>query len=100
MTATLPAQADGDRPIMSPVTFVLAGNRLVTVRYHEPRAFQTFPLRAEKADIGCTSGETILIALLEAIVDRLADVLERASREVVVISQRHLPSDRKEGVQA
>ena len=73
-------------PIMSPVTFVLAGNRLVTVRYHEPRAFQTFPMRAEKADIGCTSGETILIALLEAIVDRLADVLERASREVVDIS--------------
>ena len=86
MTATLPAQADGDRPIMSPVTFVLAGNRLVTVRYHEPRAFQTFPLRAEKADIGCTSGETILVALLEAIVDRLADVLERASNEVIVIS--------------
>ena len=86
MTATLPAQADGDRPIMSPVTFVLAGNRLITVRYHEPRAFQTFPLRAEKADIGCTSGETILIALLEAIVDRLADVLERASSEVVRIS--------------
>jgi magnesium transporter len=86
MTATLPAQADGDRPIMSPVTFVLAGNRLITVRYHEPRTFQTFPLRAEKADIGCTSGETILIALLEAIVDRLADVLERASNEVVRIS--------------
>jgi magnesium transporter len=86
MTATLPSQADGDRPIMSPVTFVLAGNRLITVRYHEPRAFQTFPLRAEKADIGCTSGETILIALLEAIVDRLADVLERASSEVVGIS--------------
>ena len=86
MTATLPSQADGDRPIMSPVTFVLAGNRLVTVRYHEPRAFQTFPLRAEKADIGCTSGETILVALLEAIVDRLADVLERASNDVIVIS--------------
>lgn len=87
MTATLPAQADGDRPEMLPVTFVLAGTRLVTVRYHEPRAFQTFPLRAEKADMGCTSGETILISLLEAIVDRLADVLERASRDVIDVSQ-------------
>ena len=86
MTATLPANADGDHPVMSPVTFVLAGNKLVTVRYHEPRAFQTFPMRAEKAAIGCTSGETILIALLEAIVDRLADVLERASGEVIEIS--------------
>lgn len=87
MTATLPAHADGDMPQMLPVTFVLANERLVTVRYHEPRAFQTFPLRAEKADIGCTSGETILVSLLEAIVDRLADVLERASGEVVEISR-------------
>ncbi|WP_394886493.1 magnesium transporter CorA family protein [Mesorhizobium sp. AaZ16] len=86
MTATLPAHADGDRPVMSPVTFVLSQNRLITVRYHEPRAFQTFPMRAEKADIGCTNGETILIALLEAIVDRLADVLERAGSEVIEIS--------------
>ena len=86
MTATLASQSDGDRPILSPVTFVLAGNRLVTVRYHEPRAFQTFPMHAEKADIGCTSGETVLVGLLEAIVDRLADVLERAGKEVVEIS--------------
>ncbi|RLP26255.1 magnesium/cobalt transporter CorA [Mesorhizobium sp. YM1C-6-2] len=87
MTATLPAHADGDRPEMLPVTFVLAGHRLVTIRYHEPRAFQTFPMRAEKADLGCTSGDTILVSLLEAIVDRLADVLERGSREVIDISQ-------------
>jgi magnesium transporter len=86
MTATLPAHAEGDRPVMSPVTFVLSQNRLITVRYHEPRAFQTFPMRAEKADIGCTNGETILVALLEAIVDRLADVLERAGSEVIEIS--------------
>ena len=86
MTATLPAHSDGDNPVMSPVTFVLAGNRLVTIRYHEPRAFQTFPMRAEKVAVGCTNGETVLISLLEAIVDRLADILERASREIEVIS--------------
>ena len=86
MTATLPAHSDGDDPVMSPVTFVLAGNRLITVRYHEPRAFKTFPMRAEKAATGCTSGETILIGLLEAIVDRLADVLERAGRDVETLS--------------
>ncbi|TIT52281.1 MAG: magnesium transporter, partial [Mesorhizobium sp.] len=69
MTATLPAQTEVDDPLMSPVTFVLAGNRLITVRYHEPKAFKTFPLRAEKVATGCTSGDTILIGLLEAIVD-------------------------------
>ena len=70
------------------------------MRYHEPRAFQTFPMRAEKVPTGCTSGETILIALLEAIVDRLADILERASRDIDRHLARHLPSDREEGVEA
>jgi magnesium transporter len=99
MTATLPAHADGDRPEMLPVTFVLAGQRLITVRYHEPRAFQTFPLRAEKMDTGCTSGETILISLLEAIVDRLADVVERASGDVIDISQDIFGSTAKKASQ-
>ncbi|MBL8576753.1 MAG: magnesium/cobalt transporter CorA [Mesorhizobium sp.] len=95
MTATLPAHTDGDRPEMLPVTFMLAGERLITIRYHEPRAFQTFPMHAEKADVGCTNGETILVSLLEAIVDRLADVLERASKDVVDISRDMFDSTEK-----
>ncbi|MGX5850159.1 magnesium/cobalt transporter CorA [Mesorhizobium sp. PL10] len=87
MTATLPAQTEIDDPLMSPVTFVLAGSRLVTIRYHEPKAFKTFPLRAEKVATGCTTGNTILIGLLEAIVDRLADILERAGRDIETISR-------------
>ncbi|ESW81591.1 magnesium/cobalt transporter CorA [Mesorhizobium sp. M1005] len=87
MTAILPAQTEVNDPLMSPVTFVLAGSRLITVRYHEPKAFKTFPLRAEKVATGCTSGDTILIGLLEAIVDRLADILERAGRDVEAISR-------------
>jgi magnesium transporter len=86
MTATLPAQADRDNPQMAPVTFVLSGDRLITVRYHEPRAFQTFPLRAEKVAMGCSSGEVVLVALLEAIIDRIADILERAGRDIDGIS--------------
>ncbi|MER8551865.1 magnesium/cobalt transporter CorA [Mesorhizobium sp. M0976] len=87
MTAILPAQTEVDDPLMSPVTFVLAGSRLITVRYHEPKAFKTFPQRAEKVATGWTSGDTILIGLLEAIVDRLADILERAGRDVEAISR-------------
>jgi len=86
MTATLPAQADRDNPLMAPVTFVLTADRLVTIRYHEPRAFQTFPMRAEKVAMGCTNGEVVLVALLEAIVDRIADILERAGRDIDGIS--------------
>ena len=87
MTATLPAQTEQDQPVMAPVTFVLAGHRLITVRYHEPRAFVTFPLRASRVNLGCGNGEAVLVALLEAIVDRLADVLERTGREIDAVSQ-------------
>jgi magnesium transporter len=87
MTATLPARTDTDDLLMGPVTFVLAGAKLITVRYHEPRAFTTFPQRAEKVSLGCTNGEAVLIALLEATVDRLADILERVQRDVDGISR-------------
>jgi magnesium transporter len=87
MTATLPALTDTDEPHLAPVTFVLAGERLVTVRYHEPRAFVTLAARAQRIAMGCNNGESVLTALLEIQVDRLADVLERISREVAQISK-------------
>src|SRR3546814_3272480 len=59
MTANLPAQTDQDHPVMAPVTFILAGRRLITVRYHEPRAFVTFPLRDSRVNLGCGTGEEI-----------------------------------------
>jgi len=87
MTATLPARTDSDDLQMGPVAFVLAKGKLVTVRYHEPRAFKTFPQRAAKATLGCTSGEIVLVNLLEATSDRIADILERAEHEVDALSR-------------
>ncbi len=87
MTVILPAQSEGDDPEMLPVSFVLAAHRLITVRYHDPRAFQTFPVRAGKVAMGCETGEGVLLALLETIVDRLADILERAGRDIDGISR-------------
>ncbi|WP_275934904.1 CorA family divalent cation transporter, partial [Jannaschia seosinensis] len=48
MTAILPAHTDGDDPEMAPVSFILCGERLITVRYHDPRAFTTFPNQAQR----------------------------------------------------
>jgi magnesium transporter len=72
---------------MAPVAFVVVGGRLVTVRYHEPRVFKTFPQRAGESNLGCMNGETVLVALLEAMVDRMTDILERAEEEVDAISR-------------
>jgi magnesium transporter len=88
MTATLPAHMDGDEPDLMPVSFVLTHPRLITVRYHEPRAFTTFPQRALKVAMGCTSGEGVLLALLDATIDRLAEVLERAGGDLDGISRK------------
>lgn len=86
MTATLPARTDADLPEMAPVTFVITNDALVTVRYHDPQAFRTFPMRAEKSSMGCEDAESVLMALLDVIIDRLADVLERAGRDIDRIS--------------
>ena len=87
MTAILPAHAERDDPEMAPVTFVLTADRLVTVRYHDPGAFSTFPLRAEKSLVAYPDAESLLIGLLEAIVDRHADILENASQMIDDISR-------------
>ena len=39
MTATLMCQSDTATPKTTPVTFILTGHKLVTVRYDEPRPF-------------------------------------------------------------
>jgi len=88
MTVTLPANATRDDAEMAPVSFVLTEHLLITVRTTDPRAFRTFPKRAMQADLELQDAATLLLALLEAIVDRLADILEMAGREIEGISGR------------
>ena len=87
MTALIPAHSESDAPIMAPVTFVLTGQRLVTIRYHDPKAFSLFQQRVARGKSLCHTGEEVMLSLLEVMVDRLADVLERLSRDVDTISR-------------
>ncbi len=89
MTAVVLHQSlvPNEPPISTPVTFILAGQRLVTVRYAEPRAFQLFVQRAQKKDTACMTGTAVLVGLLEAIIDREADRVERVTGEVDKLSQ-------------
>jgi magnesium transporter len=82
MTASVVVGADGDTPALQPVTFVLAGERLVTIRYVEPKSFAAHIAQMERQGKPPADGAEALIGLLEAIVDRAADVLERASEEL------------------
>jgi len=80
MTGVLPGQLPDGSPVAMPVTFILDGKRLVTVRHHAPRPFVTYPARADRSSSGCTSAERIFLGLVEEIVGRLADISEGVGR--------------------
>lgn len=69
-----------------PVTFGLAQDCLVTIRYHEPRSMALFAERAQRQALGLRSGGAVLIALLEVLIDRLADILEGERRRLDALS--------------
>jgi magnesium transporter len=89
MTAVVLSQADAANGSLAatPITFILAGDRLVTVRYAEPRGIKIFLSRMQKGDAPCTGGAAVLVGLLEAIVDREADRVEHLQAEVDRLSQ-------------
>jgi len=86
MTAFVLVGADGDDPALEPVTFVLAKGRLITIRYVDPRAFVAYAAQAERDADFCRGGVEAFLGLLDALIDRVADILEKTSADVEVIS--------------
>ncbi len=95
MTAFVLVGADGEDPALAPITFVLAGGRLATIRYVEPRAFVAYIAQATRDPDFCTGGTSAFLGLLDALVDRLADILETASADVDKISGEIFSRERK-----
>jgi len=77
MTATVVTKIDTDRPESAAVTFILSRNRLITNRYVDPLPFRRFIAYAERHPAAATTAPGILAGLLESIIERTADVLER-----------------------
>jgi magnesium transporter len=87
-TMTALINLDSDEPAKTPVTFIVKGQTLVTVRYAEPKPFTAYTVRALKANgAPCGSGEQSMLGIIEAMIDRLADALERAGNEIDQISR-------------
>jgi magnesium transporter len=87
MTAFVMYQIEQLNPGTSNVTFILSGTRLVTVRYVEPKAFPLFLSRVERGEAGCTTGPSIMIGLLETMLHRKADLIERIQDDVDQMAQ-------------
>jgi magnesium transporter len=86
MTATLMCHSDTDMPRTTPVTFILADHRLVTVRYDLPKPFALVEAKLARSCTPSVTGETVLMELLDAVIDRCADILERCGAEIDQVS--------------
>lgn len=82
MTLTVVTKIDTERPETSAITFMLAKGRLITLRYVDPLPFRKYISYAERHASTCGSSLVVLTGLLESIVERIADVLERVGADL------------------
>ncbi|MEX6508127.1 magnesium transporter CorA family protein [Jiella sp. M17.18] len=110
MTAAVVYGLDSGHPGFAPVTFILVHERLVTLRYSEPKSFAIFSAKLcrDTSPSGRPNGngilqddgqialsemtasaperrataQSILIGLLETVIDRVADLLEAISADL------------------
>ena len=87
MTALILSQSDTDRPLADVVSFVLAHEKLITVRYIDPQPFRAFAARIDRGVVYASKAEAILMGILDVIIDRTADVLERVGAEIEAVSR-------------
>ena len=107
MTATVMTRTETAMPEAGAITFVLVGDCLVTLRYTEPQPFTSFAQRAQRQLALRPSGEMVLVGLLEAVVDRIADILELVGADLDSLShdvfgangERKEPTDFNEIIQ-
>ena len=74
-------------PQSSTITFILHGNRLVTVRYVDLKLLPEFLNRVERGDAPVGSASAILAGMFESIIQNLADLIEKVQDEVDKLAQ-------------
>ncbi|UPA25460.1 magnesium transporter CorA family protein [Shinella oryzae] len=88
MTMTALTNLDSDEPAKTPITFILRGPTLITVRHADAKPFATFCTRALRGNgHSYETGEDVMLGVIEAVIDRMADVLERLGNEIDGISR-------------
>lgn len=87
LTALILSNADTDMPMADVVSFVLTHEKLITIRYVDPQPFKTFANRCERGTPVAPRADMVLMALLDVIIDRMADILEHAGAEIEAVSR-------------
>lgn len=86
--------------ISGPVTFMLHGDKLITIRMINPRAFEIGQGRASARVSNAKSGIDIAAALLEGAIERIADLLAEQSQQADSLSAELLLEDARRDLKA
>jgi len=86
LIADLLHHGDDDLPAIAPTTFVITDGPLITIRYVDPKPFAMLGDRLEREPALCNSGREVFLNLMEAVIDRLSDVLSGNAAHVESIS--------------
>ncbi len=98
LTLSMPAVfRDHGRPTSTPLGFVLTADLLITVRFHDLPAFETFKSAIVAPGVVHDSSVGAFVGLLEALVDRMADVLEQVGGDLDAVSHHVFMADRADG---
>jgi magnesium transporter len=95
MSAPLIRQQD-DQPVMTPAGFILTPDTLITVRFSDFAAFDAVHDRLGR-EAERVPASDIMIRLLEEVVDRAADRLERAAEHLAQASHEIFSEPQREG---
>lgn len=88
MSTPMVSSRDGKHVAEAPLGFVLSRERLLTVRYAPMRSLDSYAETMCDPDAPAPSSVSAFVGVLEAIVDRLADVLEGAGTELDQLSHQ------------
>ena len=86
MTASVLHGVTGQQPDTDPVSFVLTDKLLVTVRYVDPVPFIQFNKHLCAEPELATDAVSLLVRLMDTIIDRLADELEATAAQMEKVS--------------
>ena len=99
LSMPLSYHGDSDQPLTTPVGLVLTRERLITVRFEELASFTHFATHDLAEETDPLTSAAVFAGLMDAIADRLADVLENIAAELDELSHRLFRSPATEPVE-
>lgn len=88
MTTSIIYDIESQNPLNAEITFLLLPSVLITTRFATPRSFPTYAGRAATGDIPCDTPAAVAVGLLDSIVEREADLIERLQSQSETVSRQ------------